>query len=99
MGVLICTSTVKRINLFIVKPLCDERVSAVFYFLQSSKSSSLCVVSLTGSWRVPVFVFVVILLILGSQEKAPVAGNGKQRHREHFHSMVIFVLRNHVLLF
>ncbi|XP_062841977.1 transmembrane protein 245 [Trichomycterus rosablanca] len=34
-------------------------------------------VSLTGSWRVPVFVFVVILLILGSQEKTPVPGNGE----------------------
>ncbi|XP_064883766.1 transmembrane protein 245 isoform X1 [Oncorhynchus nerka] len=32
-------------------------------------------VSLTGSWRVPVFVIVVTLLIVGSQEKPPVPGN------------------------
>ncbi|XP_047664730.1 transmembrane protein 245 isoform X1 [Tachysurus fulvidraco] len=34
-------------------------------------------VSLTGSWRVPMFVLVVILLIVGSQEKAPVPGKGE----------------------
>uniref|UniRef100_A0A8K9Y570 Transmembrane protein 245 n=1 Tax=Oncorhynchus mykiss TaxID=8022 RepID=A0A8K9Y570_ONCMY len=32
-------------------------------------------VSLTGSWRVPVFVIMVTLLIVGSQEKPPVPGN------------------------
>ncbi|KAG8010094.1 hypothetical protein GBF38_014264 [Nibea albiflora] len=30
--------------------------------------------SLTGSWRVPMFVVVVILIIVGSQEKPPVPG-------------------------
>uniref|UniRef100_UPI003AB04090 transmembrane protein 245 isoform X1 n=1 Tax=Centroberyx gerrardi TaxID=166262 RepID=UPI003AB04090 len=34
-------------------------------------------VSLTGSWRVPIFVVVVILLIVGSQEKPPVPGKGE----------------------
>ncbi|XP_017280555.1 transmembrane protein 245 isoform X1 [Kryptolebias marmoratus] len=34
-------------------------------------------VSLTGSWRVPIFVVVVILLIVGSQEKPPVSGRGE----------------------
>uniref|UniRef100_A0A3P8RQ48 Transmembrane protein 245 n=1 Tax=Amphiprion percula TaxID=161767 RepID=A0A3P8RQ48_AMPPE len=29
------------------------------------------IVSLTGSWRVPIFVVVVVLLIVGSQEKPP----------------------------
>uniref|UniRef100_A0A3Q1FJY4 Transmembrane protein 245 n=1 Tax=Acanthochromis polyacanthus TaxID=80966 RepID=A0A3Q1FJY4_9TELE len=31
------------------------------------------IVSLTGSWRVPIFVVVVVLLIVGSQEKPPVS--------------------------
>nr|XP_046188259.1 transmembrane protein 245-like [Oncorhynchus gorbuscha] len=35
----------------------------------------LSLVSLTGSWRVPVFVIMVTLLIVGSQEKPPVPGN------------------------
>uniref|UniRef100_A0A3P9M895 Transmembrane protein 245 n=1 Tax=Oryzias latipes TaxID=8090 RepID=A0A3P9M895_ORYLA len=35
------------------------------------------VVSLTGSWRVPIFVVVAVLLIVGSQEKPPVAGRGE----------------------
>ncbi|KAG7474534.1 hypothetical protein JOB18_011444 [Solea senegalensis] len=35
------------------------------------------IVSLTGSWRVPIFVSVVILLIVGSQEKPPVPGRGE----------------------
>ncbi|KAF7656842.1 hypothetical protein LDENG_00035560 [Lucifuga dentata] len=34
-------------------------------------------VSLTGSWKVPIFVVVVILLIVGSQEKPPVPGRGE----------------------
>ncbi|XP_013877317.1 transmembrane protein 245 isoform X2 [Austrofundulus limnaeus] len=34
-------------------------------------------VSLTGSWRVPIFMVVVILLIVGSQEKPPVPGTGE----------------------
>nr|XP_020462812.1 transmembrane protein 245 isoform X3 [Monopterus albus] len=34
-------------------------------------------VSLTGSWRVPIFVVVVILLFVGSQEKPPVPGRGE----------------------
>ncbi|XP_072548245.1 transmembrane protein 245 isoform X2 [Salminus brasiliensis] len=34
-------------------------------------------VSLTGAWRVPVFVVVVSLLIVGSQEKASVSGKGE----------------------
>ncbi|KAM3614485.1 uncharacterized protein V6R79_015122 [Siganus canaliculatus] len=35
------------------------------------------IVSLTGSWRVPLFVVVVTLLIVGSQEKPPVPGRGE----------------------
>ncbi|KAM7420722.1 hypothetical protein PAMA_015108 [Pampus argenteus] len=35
------------------------------------------IVSLTGSWKVPIFVVVVILLIVGSQEKPPVPGRGE----------------------
>ncbi|XP_078027645.1 transmembrane protein 245 isoform X4 [Epinephelus lanceolatus] len=35
------------------------------------------IVSLTGSWRVPIFVIVVILIIVGSQEKPPVPGRGE----------------------
>ncbi|CAL8360518.1 unnamed protein product [Arctogadus glacialis] len=34
-------------------------------------------VSLTGSWRVPIFVVVVILLAVGSQEKPPAPGKGE----------------------
>ncbi|KAJ4930992.1 hypothetical protein JOQ06_025293 [Pogonophryne albipinna] len=34
-------------------------------------------VSLTGSWRVPIFVVVVALIIVGSQEKPPVPGRGE----------------------
>ncbi|XP_030605410.1 transmembrane protein 245 isoform X1 [Archocentrus centrarchus] len=34
-------------------------------------------VSLTGSWKVPIFVVVVALLIVGSQEKPPVPGTGE----------------------
>nr|XP_061812105.1 transmembrane protein 245-like [Nerophis lumbriciformis] len=35
------------------------------------------IVSLTGSWRVPLFVVVLLLLIVGSQEKPPVPGRGE----------------------
>ncbi|KAM9723331.1 transmembrane protein 245 isoform 2-T2 [Menidia menidia] len=35
------------------------------------------IVSVTGSWRVPIFVVVVVLLIVGSQEKPPVPGKGE----------------------
>ncbi|CAN9514255.1 unnamed protein product [Ophioblennius macclurei] len=35
------------------------------------------IVSLTGSWRVPIFVIVVALLIVGSQEKPPAPGRGE----------------------
>ncbi|XP_056301168.1 transmembrane protein 245 isoform X2 [Pseudoliparis swirei] len=35
------------------------------------------IVSLTGSWRVPVFVIVVILIIVGSQEKPPDPARGE----------------------
>uniref|UniRef100_A0A3P8UJU5 Transmembrane protein 245 n=1 Tax=Cynoglossus semilaevis TaxID=244447 RepID=A0A3P8UJU5_CYNSE len=34
----------------------------------------LYIVSLTGSWRVPIFVVVVFLFIMGSQEKPPAPG-------------------------
>lgn len=39
-------------------------------------------VSLTGAWRVPLFIMVVILLIVGSQEKAPVPGKGEDRRKD-----------------
>ncbi|CAL1611195.1 unnamed protein product [Knipowitschia caucasica] len=35
------------------------------------------IVSLTGSWKVFLFVVVVVLLIVGSQEKPPVPGKGE----------------------
>ncbi|KAF3691892.1 Transmembrane protein 245 [Channa argus] len=35
------------------------------------------IASLTGSWRVPISVVVVILLVVGSQEKPPVPGRGE----------------------
>ncbi|CAG11939.1 unnamed protein product [Tetraodon nigroviridis] len=35
------------------------------------------IVSLTGSWRVPLFVVVVTLIIVGSQEKPPTPGKGE----------------------
>ncbi|XP_030013078.1 transmembrane protein 245 isoform X2 [Sphaeramia orbicularis] len=35
------------------------------------------IVSLTGSWKVPIFVVVVLLLIVGSQEKPPEPGRGE----------------------
>ncbi|XP_049586772.2 transmembrane protein 245 isoform X1 [Syngnathus scovelli] len=35
------------------------------------------IVSLMGSWRVPLFVVVLLLLIVGSQEKPPVPGRGE----------------------
>ncbi|XP_061771692.1 transmembrane protein 245 isoform X1 [Nerophis ophidion] len=35
------------------------------------------IVSLTGSWKVPLFVVVIVLLIVGSQEKPPVPGRGE----------------------
>ncbi|XP_028326706.1 transmembrane protein 245 isoform X1 [Gouania willdenowi] len=35
------------------------------------------IVSLTGSWRVPIFIVVVVLLIVGSQEKPPAPGKGE----------------------
>ncbi|XP_034409822.1 transmembrane protein 245 isoform X1 [Cyclopterus lumpus] len=35
------------------------------------------IVSLTGSWRVPIFVIVVILIIVGSQEKPPDPARGE----------------------
>ncbi|XP_076009975.1 transmembrane protein 245 [Genypterus blacodes] len=34
-------------------------------------------VSLTGSWKVPIFVVVVVLLIVGFHEKPPVPGKGE----------------------
>ncbi|XP_028834578.1 transmembrane protein 245 isoform X2 [Denticeps clupeoides] len=34
-------------------------------------------VSLAGSWRVPVFIFVATLLLIGSYEKAPTPGRGE----------------------
>ncbi|XP_016893659.2 transmembrane protein 245 isoform X2 [Cynoglossus semilaevis] len=37
----------------------------------------LYIVSLTGSWRVPIFVVVVFLFIMGSQEKPPAPGRGE----------------------
>ncbi|KAJ3597441.1 hypothetical protein NHX12_000966 [Muraenolepis orangiensis] len=33
--------------------------------------------SITGSWRVPIFMVVVILLIVGSQQKPPAPGKGE----------------------
>ncbi|XP_061144553.1 transmembrane protein 245 isoform X2 [Syngnathus typhle] len=35
------------------------------------------IVSLMGSWRVPLFMVVLLLLIVGSQEKPPVPGRGE----------------------
>lgn len=43
----------------------------------------LFLVSLTGSWKVPIFVVVVILLIVGSQEKPPVPGRGEDLRKTH----------------
>lgn len=40
-------------------------------------------VSLTGSWRAPIFVVVVILLIVGSQEKPPISERGKDAYTVH----------------
>ncbi|XP_068179699.1 transmembrane protein 245 isoform X2 [Antennarius striatus] len=37
----------------------------------------LYMVSLTGSWRVPIFMVVVALVIVGSQEKPPIPGRGE----------------------
>ncbi|XP_068615165.1 transmembrane protein 245 [Brachionichthys hirsutus] len=37
----------------------------------------LYIVSLTGPWRVPIFIVVVTLVIVGSQEKPPVPGRGE----------------------
>nr|XP_057940451.1 transmembrane protein 245 isoform X2 [Doryrhamphus excisus] len=35
------------------------------------------IVSLTGSWKVPLFVLVLVLLVVGSQQKPPVPGRGE----------------------
>uniref|UniRef100_A0AAY4DRR0 Transmembrane protein 245 n=1 Tax=Denticeps clupeoides TaxID=299321 RepID=A0AAY4DRR0_9TELE len=39
-------------------------------------------VSLAGSWRVPVFIFVATLLLIGSYEKAPTPGRGEECRNE-----------------
>lgn len=43
-----------------------------------------CSVSLTGSWRVPMFVVVVTLIAVGSQEKLPTPGKGTFFTHTHF---------------
>uniref|UniRef100_A0A8D3BAR9 Transmembrane protein 245 n=1 Tax=Scophthalmus maximus TaxID=52904 RepID=A0A8D3BAR9_SCOMX len=54
------------------------------------------IVSLTGSWRVPLFVVVVVLLIVGSQEKPTVPGRGEDL-RTHTHSRFTTVRKLYLL--
>uniref|UniRef100_A0A3Q1H498 Transmembrane protein 245 n=1 Tax=Anabas testudineus TaxID=64144 RepID=A0A3Q1H498_ANATE len=49
------------------------------------------IVSLTGSWRVPICVVVVILLIVGSQEKPPVPGRGEVLISYILHTLFCFI--------
>uniref|UniRef100_A0A673A6K9 Transmembrane protein 245 n=1 Tax=Sphaeramia orbicularis TaxID=375764 RepID=A0A673A6K9_9TELE len=47
------------------------------------------IVSLTGSWKVPIFVVVVLLLIVGSQEKPPEPGRVTWYNRIRFISFTL----------
>ena len=54
-------------------------IIAIKYIFLTLLSASV-LVSLTGSWRVPIFVLMVTLIIVGSQEKPPVPGRGDDLH-------------------
>uniref|UniRef100_A0A3Q3EAE6 Transmembrane protein 245 n=1 Tax=Labrus bergylta TaxID=56723 RepID=A0A3Q3EAE6_9LABR len=56
------------------------------------------IVSLTGSWKVPIFVVMVILMILGSLEKPPVPGRDQTNVSPCFFFLLSSPVFLHVLL-
>lgn len=62
----------------------------------SASLVSVCVVvfsvSLTGSWRVPLLVLLVILIIMGSLEKPPVPGKGEHAHTHTHHQNFLILM-------